>query len=351
MTSLKKKYTQNDLRRLMAEQKAKSAPKKTTTTINSPLAKYNDLGQLMCLLCKTVVRSEDVWKVHINAKQHKQNVELAKKSANSMPPPPVPSAQSSSAATASKRRMAPPPIPEVPAKIPKGILKNSPSHKPNNSSSQVADAKPTTTSTENSALPDNFFDDPPQNANFYEATLTKTTIKTNLISIKRNPDPDKMDDTNAENSNAEQLKDETLPEGFFDDPIKDAKARNSEYKDPVEEEWEKFQQEIKAASDFSNAIIAEDQEEAITERQIDEIDEQIRNWNRVLELEKMKETVNDKSKESDITSSCRTVTTAKIRVKQKKEPTPIESSDDDDDDNEVDDIDEYLDWRSKKAYK
>lgn len=39
-TSLKKKYTQNDLRRLMNEQKAKSAPKTTTTTINSPLAKY-----------------------------------------------------------------------------------------------------------------------------------------------------------------------------------------------------------------------------------------------------------------------------------------------------------------------
>lgn len=39
-TSLKKKYTQNDLRRLMAEQKAKSVPKTTTTTINSPLAKY-----------------------------------------------------------------------------------------------------------------------------------------------------------------------------------------------------------------------------------------------------------------------------------------------------------------------
>lgn len=40
MSSLKKKYTQNDLRRLMSEQKAKSAPKTTTTKINSPLAKY-----------------------------------------------------------------------------------------------------------------------------------------------------------------------------------------------------------------------------------------------------------------------------------------------------------------------
>lgn len=234
----------------------------------------------MCILCKTIVRSEDVWKVHVNAKQHKQNVELAKKNANSMPPPPAPMAQSSKQSTTvtASKRMAPPPIPEVPAKIPKGILKNGPSHKPNNSSSQATD---TTTMAETNALPDNFFDNPPRNANFYEATLTKTTIKTNLVNIKRSAtDSEKMDETSDESGNAEQQKDESLPEGFFDDPIKDAKARNSEYKDPVEEEWEKFQQEIKAASDFSNAIIAEDQEEAITERQIDEIDEQIRNWNR-----------------------------------------------------------------------
>lgn len=39
-TGLKKKYTQNDLRRLMNEQRAKNAPKTSTTTINSPLAKY-----------------------------------------------------------------------------------------------------------------------------------------------------------------------------------------------------------------------------------------------------------------------------------------------------------------------
>lgn len=230
---------------------------------------YNDLGQLMCVLCKTVVRSEDVWKVHINAKQHKQNVELTKKSANSMPPPsqPTKSAESAKPTAVATKRMAPPPIPEVPAKIPKGILKNS--------------TKPTDTqnnSTVKNALPDNFFDNP--NApTFYEATLTKTSIKTNLVNIERGTDTDKTEDANNEMA-TEHHKDETLPEGFFDDPIKDAKARHSEYKDPVEEEWEKFQHEIKAASDFSNAIIAEDQEESITERQIDEIDEQIRNWNR-----------------------------------------------------------------------
>lgn len=267
-TGLRKKYTQNDLRRLMNEQKAKSAPKTSTTTINSPLAKYNDLGQLMCVLCKTVVRSEDVWKVHINAKQHKQNVELAKKSIST-----TTKAATSQAPASATKRMAPPPVPELPAKMPKSILKTSTlTSKSKQHASDIAKTD------ENSALPENFFDDPNRNTGaggFYEATITKTSIKTNLVNIKRNMEQDK-----SEESIAEPVTDETLPEGFFDDPIKDAKARHLEYKDPVEEEWEKFQQEIKAASDFSNAIIAEDQEEAITERQIDEIDEQIRNWNR-----------------------------------------------------------------------
>ncbi|XP_055324039.1 zinc finger protein 830 [Sitodiplosis mosellana] len=342
-SSLKKKYTQNDLRRLMAEQKAKTAPKTTTTTINSPLAKYNDLGQLMCILCKSVVRSEDVWKVHLNTKLHKQNVELAKKSAlasSSMPPP------SFKTPAVPVKRAAPPPVHDVPAKIPKGILKNS--SKPTNATvTQVTDNSTKEINTSSGAsdkneLPDNFFDNPSQNAtNFYEATLTKTSIKTNLVSIKRNADSEEANVDAA----MEQHKDETLPEGFFDDPIKDAKARHSEYKDPVEEEWEKFQQEIKAASDFSNAIIAEDQEEAITERQIDEIDEQIRNWNRVLELEKKKENVNLKVKDSENTQVLSEATT-KIKIIETIEKKESDSSDD-----EVDDIDEYLDWRSKKAYK
>lgn len=290
-TGLKKKYTQNDLRRLMSEQKAKSAPAKANTAkIQSPLAKYNDLGQLMCVLCKTVVRSEDVWKVHINAKQHKQNVELAKKTIGN--PTTATSATATkaaaSASSAMKRPMAPPPVPEIPAKKPKSILKNS-----NDQAASVAQQ----TNADTNALPDNFFDAPSMRSNsgggkggFYETTLIKTSIKTNLVNIKRsNTEADNVDETGGNASAADQpqqqqaAKDETLPEGFFDDPIKDAKARNLEYKDPVEEEWEKFQQEIKAASDFSNAIIAEDQEEAITERQIDEIDEQIRNWNRLVE--------------------------------------------------------------------
>ena len=76
------------------------------------------------------------------------------------------------------------------------------------------------------------------------------------------------------------LVDEALPEGFFDDPVKDAKARNLEYKNPIEEEWEKFRKEIKEAEVQSMSIITEEQEELTAERQIDEIDAQIKNWSR-----------------------------------------------------------------------
>lgn len=61
---------------------------------------------------------------------------------------------------------------------------------------------------------------------------------------------------------------------FFD------QARHVEYKDPIEEEWEKFQKEIKEEVTVSSQIIEEDHEEATAERQIEEIDEQLRNWNR-----------------------------------------------------------------------
>lgn len=57
-------------------------------------------------------------------------------------------------------------------------------------------------------------------------------------------------------------------------------VRNVEYKDPIEEEWEKFQKEIKEETAQSAQIIADDQEEATTERQLDEIEEQIRHWSR-----------------------------------------------------------------------
>ncbi|XP_022245796.1 zinc finger protein 830-like isoform X1 [Limulus polyphemus] len=119
---------------------------------------------------------------------------------------------------------------------------------------------------------------------------------------------------------------EALPEGFFDDPIMDAKVRKVEYKDPMEEEWEKFQKTIAAETNVSQAIIEEDLEESKVEREIDEIDEQIYNWERVEKLQKKKEEI--------------------LRNEHSKE-------DNSDDNSSVDEheFDEFLDWRSKGVWK
>lgn len=257
------KQKQNDLRRLMNEQKSKQQVTIPTKKIDSPLAKYNEAGQLMCVLCKSVVRSEDVWKVHINAKQHKQNIEEAKKLKDKL----------QVATTPAIKRPATPPPSEVPQKKLKGILKNS------NTTPVVPPSTGTGPSATNS-IPSDFFDSKSsvQTSSYFEATLQKTSIRRDLVNFNRE---ERNVEPNAANATDVKMEtDEVLPEGFFDDPVKDAKARNLEYKDPVEEEWERFQKEIKAAASLSNAIIADDQEEATTERQIDEIDEQIRNWSR-----------------------------------------------------------------------
>lgn len=198
----------------------------------------------MCILCKSIVRSEDVWKVHINAKQHKENIILAKKLKEKTHNFTVPA-----------KRPAPP-TPEIVSAVPtkkiKSILKNSSTinHKNGNGKGQK------------SKVPADFFD-----------TKTNSSIKKDLINIKKSEN-ESMEVDSVVNG------DEIVPEGFFDDPIQDAKVRNLEYKDPVEEEWDKFQKEIREEKTVSNTIIAEDQEESTTERQIDEIDEQIRNWTR-----------------------------------------------------------------------
>ncbi|CAH0558958.1 unnamed protein product [Brassicogethes aeneus] len=280
----KKKLSQTELRKIMNQHKGKA--QKDVKKIDSPLAKYNEQGQLTCILCKSVVRSEAVWTIHINAKQHKQNVDLAKKLKE----------RTNNFTKPIKRALTPPIVieEEVPEKKPRGILKNSTS-------------KPEDVGSSN-GLPNDFFDtSKPNKSN----AIPKTTAK--IV------EQEKME---IEEDNSE------LPEGFFDDPKLDAKARHQEYKDPVEEEWDKFLKVIKEADNQSNAIIAEDQEESTAERQIDEIDEQMKHLSKVLEFEKKKEEV------ITVTSDLK----------------PLEKMDEENDEAE-DEFDEYLDWRSKKSFK
>lgn len=270
----KKKLSQVELRRIMNDHKVKK-----TTKIESPLAKYNDLGQLMCVLCQSIVRSEGVWNVHINSKQHRDKVEEAKRLKET----------TNNFTTASKRPLDV--TTEIQAKKLKGILKNS------NASTYVDDISST------------------QNGNVGSNAETFKDVTADSVGNKQ--DEEMIVDGKDDHSTA-------IPEGFFDDPKQDAKVRHIDYKDPIEEEWEKFQKAIRDANNESANIIAEDHEEATNERQLDEIDEQMKNWSKVLTLERKKSeliaTVNNDNVNRDLSE---------------------ESAD------EVD-FEEYVDWRTKK---
>ncbi|XP_015431752.1 PREDICTED: zinc finger protein 830 [Dufourea novaeangliae] len=300
--SLKRKLTQDDLRKAMSEHKKKLGVVKK---IESPLARYTDVGQLMCILCKVIVRNETAWPVHLNSKSHKENIELAKKTKLEPIAP-------KTTTHMFKRPISPSQEVSANKKI-KGILKNS-----SPQSTQVA-----------SSLPPDFFDKSPKQPN--GSTASNTSITTHRSGHNKDSLNDK--DIKPFETEEEREKDKNkdinptiLPEGFFDDPVLDAKVRNVEYKNPIEEEWEKFQKEIKEETAQSAQIIADDQEEATTERQLDEIEEQIRHWSRVMDLVKRKEQVQATDR------------------KQKNADDDVSSGDEAD-------FDEFLDWRAKNSYK
>merc|ERR1712038_2128546 len=126
--------------------------------------------------------------------------------------------------------------------------------------------------------------------NFGQESMSSSIINTETSSkseteITRNDTPSLEtnevrtgnQDSNTNNSN--------IPEGFFDDPVQDAKARNVPYINVEEEEWEKFQKEIGEEMSTAQTILVEDREEATADRQIEEIDEQMEAWRRVSIME------------------------------------------------------------------
>uniref|UniRef100_A0A0V0GBI3 Zinc finger protein 830 n=1 Tax=Triatoma dimidiata TaxID=72491 RepID=A0A0V0GBI3_TRIDM len=280
-----KKISQHDLRKFMSAQKRKIS--ENLKKIESPLAKYLESGVLTCIVCNSVVKSEAVWNVHINSKQHRENIAKRKQptSINKKPEPP--------AHITFKRPGDASPQEKAPKKI-KGILKNAPT-----------------------SIPNGFFDIKEENNDI------KVKMEVDNDEIKTNGHQLEMNNIQESAGSSSQL-----PEGFFDNPVLDAKARNVEYKDPVQEEWERFQREIKEETHLSARIIHDDTEDATTQRQIDEIDEQLRKLSRVVELDQQKTKV-----KAELLN----------KPKEIKEEEISSGAEDDDDDFEIE-----FDWRAKR---
>ncbi|XP_030828902.1 zinc finger protein 830 [Strongylocentrotus purpuratus] len=333
-----------DLRELMRQKKA--AKQTSVKRIESPLAKYNNLGQLICVVCNQQVKNEILWTAHLQGKKHKDNVVLLKTgkqagnkvvSTHPVRSNPLPLSQS----TTSAKRKAEPAATAQPVK---GILKKPRIGLPyDDSSSDESDNE-----TTQDKLPADFFD----NGKGTSSTPRTATSSTSSSQVKsRSNDaiasglPADFFDSGASSNNvagepsgtdgkedqdqANKPMAEVLPEGFFDDPVKDAKVRKVEVRNTMEEEWEKFQKEMQTQQQVSENLAEEDDEAAQTERNIDEIDEQIQCFAKVETLWDKKDEL--KSKAED-------------REKKQDENELDESGDEAD-------FDEFLNWRSKGAYK
>ncbi|XP_054482841.1 zinc finger protein 830 [Anoplopoma fimbria] len=347
----KKVVNQEELRRLMRIKQRQTTDKKR---VESPFAKYNSLAHLSCTLCNVQVKSELLWPAHVLGKQHKEKVAELKGGKSQ---PVAPQSQPVAPQSQPVKRRAPDSEDNKGKRVkPSSDAGQSTSselpgdffEKPNEKgavSTQTSaglsllagvyddgddddddneeeageagttNPAPPPAKTEAAGLPDDFFD----------SSLPSTPAISHSGSILK---------ANVVEKSAEKKENsaEALPEGFFDDPVRDAKVRNVDApKDHMDKEWEEFQKEIRQVNTKSEAIVAEDDEEGRLERQIDEIDEQIECYKRV-------EVLRDKR---DV-------------VKSKVLPSAEEQMEVDGSDEEEEDEEEllgllYHDWRAKGA--
>lgn len=283
----------------MREKQRQTTEKKR---VESPFAKYNSLGHLSCVLCSVQVKSELLWPTHVLGKQHKEKVAELKGTTSqpvTQPIQPVKrkapdnedvngkKAKPSSSAGQSQlglpgdffgkpnEREAAPRQNSAGLSLLAGVYDEDDDEE---NTEEPGTTKPPPNKTEAAELPSDFFDSsiPSAPTISHSGSILKAEVQEKST--------EKKDNTA-----------EALPEGFFDDPVRDAQVRNVDApKDQMDKEWEEFQKEIRQVNTKSEAIVAEDDEEGRFERQIDEIDEQIECYRRVEVLRDKRDVVKRK---------------------------------------------------------
>ncbi|KAI4880777.1 hypothetical protein NFI96_003779 [Prochilodus magdalenae] len=328
----KKAVSQEELRRLMKE-KQRAAERQRR--VQSPFAKYTSAGRLMCTVCGEHVKSEAVWQAHVLGRGHKDKVGQLKEGQG---PGLKRKKEEEEAEVGALKRVKEEKKKEEPksAALPPGFFQNKGAAGLGLLAGQYGDDDDDEDDGEHEAerkgdVPNA---QPPGGAaglpaDFFESALPSGT-----------PSETTKDEVEEEQKEDEEGKgakpDPQLPEGFFDDPVRDARVRNVDTpREQMDREWEEFQKEMRLVNTASDAIVAEDDEEGRIERQIDEIDEQIECLRRVELLRAKQEAAEDRK--------------AKQRAEAAEEEGHREDAE-----NEEEDEEELLhvlsrDWRAKGA--
>uniref|UniRef100_A0A3Q4BN87 Zinc finger protein 830 n=1 Tax=Mola mola TaxID=94237 RepID=A0A3Q4BN87_MOLML len=282
----KKVVNQEELRRLMREKQRQTTDKKR---VESPFAKYNSLGHLSCVLCNIQVKSDILWTTHVLGKLHKEKVaevKGAKNQAGTQQTQPVKRKALDNDDVNGKKPKPPSDVGQSVSGlqgdfVQKADQKEAATHQNPAALSLLAGVYDVDDDDDDEDTAETGTTNPPKTeagglpADFFDSSIPSTHSVSNFGSILKTEDQEKSTEKKDNTS-------EALPEGFFDDPVRDAKVRNVEApKDQMDKEWEEFQKEIRQVNTKSEAIVAEDDEEGRLERQIDEIDEQIECYKRV----------------------------------------------------------------------
>ncbi|XP_059171395.1 zinc finger protein 830-like [Physella acuta] len=311
----KKVVTKDDLRRFMKE---KQSHVKASSKVDHPLAKYNSLNQLICVLCSNVIKNDLLWQAHILSKQHKEKVLALKTQGPAKPEHLLP--------PSAKRKGDEPEEPDS-KKVKTGLKPPETDQEDVKERARAAFLAGYSSSSEDDDDDEEQEEKDDLDTNSNKTTTQQTPAKTVTASSSENGLPADFFDSEVEPTEAEAAHSKTmseiLPEGFFDDPKLDAKVRNVEYKDKDEAEWELFQKAIKEEAHVSEVIIEEEDEQVNIVRKIDEIDDQILRWQEVENLHVKKEIILKSSKNDGAKKT------------------------DSDDEVDEDELDQILDWRVK----
>ncbi|XP_013101774.1 zinc finger protein 830 [Stomoxys calcitrans] len=204
----------------------------TLEKVESPLMKVDSNGNISCVICRAPLKSANIWKVHVNSKAHKSNVQAAKELKIKL-------LYTNTTLALNKN------VPMGDSKV-HGHIATSNVKKPSN----LIECKP--------------------------------KVQTQIIQEKSFRQSETI---------APTLHD-PLPEEFFDKPATATTKSNSA--DDKDKEWELFQKEIKEVTEAANEIFAADQKELAVEKEIIEIDEQIQHWSKVLDLEEKRKKLSNK---------------------------------------------------------
>ncbi|GAQ83206.1 C2H2 zinc finger protein [Klebsormidium nitens] len=290
--------------------------------LDHPLVRYNDLGQIVCKLCNTVVKSEVAWNTHLVSRQHKETVARLKSKAASK------QAQTAPAATpqpgsARKASDLPSDFFDTPkSKLSKGGASEKPAPPAKASNSTRRPAEPSTTPN---AVPPGFFDGDGGKAGPSASNGAEPGARRIDSTQTRTVDQQKKDPGQKG----------VLPKGFFDDKEKDHKARGEEApKLDINEEWKEFQKSVQVNIAEVDVRQEEEEAEAADEREEREVIEQRSFLQHIQDLKRQKEA---KAREKAAAAA------AVQQANGKLEEEELSSGSDDEDE------DFALHWRAKKV--